>query len=73
MDNESDNKSQTGNVKSGLLQRGVGLRANPRQKDCARGDWYKPATYPNDVMVCPLCSLPETTNVYKRECRCWDN
>lgn len=41
----------------------------PRDED---GQWFKPATYPGDVIVCPLCHLPETTSVYRVECDCWD-
>jgi hypothetical protein len=31
-----------------------------------------PAEYPDDVYVCPLCELPETTGIYEFECDCWN-
>jgi hypothetical protein len=36
------------------------------------GRWFKPAEYPDDVYVCPLCELPETTGIYEFECDCWN-
>ena len=47
------------------------LKSNPRNR--LEGDWFKPAKYPEDVFVCPLCGRPETTGVYKKECHCWDD
>lgn len=35
-------------------------------------NWFRPATYPAGVCVCPLCALPETSGVYEVECHCWD-
>lgn len=43
---------------------------NPEEQ--VEGRWFKPAEYPSDVYVCPLCGLPETTGVYETECDCWD-
>lgn len=44
---------------------------NPRADVKVR--WFKPATYLDGVIVCPLCHLPETTSVYRVECHCWDD
>lgn len=43
---------------------------NPDGEQCGR--WFKPADYPPDTCVCPLCRLPETEGVYEIECDCWD-
>lgn len=45
-------------------------RDNPEPFE--QGRWFKPAEYPCDVYVCPLCELPETENIYEYECNCWD-
>jgi hypothetical protein len=47
------------------------LKPNPR--DDFQVDWFKLATYPEEVIACPLCGLPETTGVYREECHCWDD
>jgi hypothetical protein len=44
-------------------------RDNPERRETER--WFKPATYPNNVYVCPLCELPETEGIYEYECDCW--
>lgn len=46
-------------------------RTNPEA--LANGQWFKLPKYPADVIVCPLCRLPETEGVYRYECDCWDN
>jgi hypothetical protein len=47
----------------------VPVRSNPRNQ--GSGQWFIPAKYPDGVVICPLCRLPETTGEYRRECKCW--
>ncbi len=46
------------------------MKDNP--ETTINGQWFVPAKYPQGVIVCPLCHLPETAGEYKSECKCWD-
>ena len=46
---------------------------NNKRGDFRGEEWFKLAEYPKGVIVCPLCNLPESTGLYKKECHCWDD
>ena len=46
------------------------VEKNPLERSSGR--WFQLAQYPEGVIVCPFCHLPETDRVYERECQCWD-
>jgi predicted amidophosphoribosyltransferase len=47
------------------------MRKLPNPKGTRSGRWFTLPEYPADIIVCPLCGLPENGN-YRRMCHCWD-